>query len=184
MPAMVLVSSRISPQYRFGALCAFTACLYLVYGTLNACVYSWQAGIVPNEIAGSYMSKRTLIPTFVSVVFLFLAGRWLDAFSEEGVLAFLGLFLLCSIVTACGFLVLGRTPYPQTSTNDAASSSQRWFDPLTDKPYRRLLIFLVCSTVPQRMAAAFFSVYMIRHLGLSYTHTTAYVNLSYIGAQK
>ena len=181
MPGLVLVSLLVAPEHRFIAICGLAVTFFLVSNTVFPSVYSWQANVIPDEIRGPYMSKRTLIPTLATIAFLFGAGKWLDRFPASDMRGFYGLLMLGGAIMVGGFLVLGRTPYPRIEAPSGAPLLDHWFEPLRNRDYRRLLLFLVAQAIPPQLAAAFFSLYMIGHLNLTYGHIAWYVNLSYVG---
>jgi hypothetical protein len=114
----------------------------------------------------------------VAMIYLFIAGKWLDRFAGSDLRGFYALFGVALVAGVAGYLILARTPYPRAAEEvDAEAGS--WLAPLREPAFRRLLCFYAAHTVPSQMASAFYSVYMISRLGLSYTHIAIYVNVAY-----
>ena len=178
-PALIAVGLWVAPQYRFAAVCALMAWLYLLGWTVVPILGSWQANVIPAEVRGPFLGRRLFIPALVSMGYLFGAGRWLDRFVPPDLSGFFTLFVIAFIAGVVGYLILGRAPYPPTEGGAEAAERGSWFAPLREPRFRRLAVFYAVAGIPPQMAGAFFSVYMINRLHLTYAQIAIYINVAY-----
>jgi len=179
-PALILVGLWVPGEYRFVATCVLMVWLFVLGWTISPILGSWQANVIPEAMRGPFLGRRLILPTVVSVVYLFVAGKWLDQFPESDLDGFIVLFAVAAVAGIGGYLVLGRTPYPNVNQAVSVKGSSTWAAPLREANFRRFLWFAGTCVIPPQLAGVFFSVYMIDVLKLSFTHIAIYVNIAFV----
>jgi len=179
-PALILVTLLVPLQYRFLAICGLMSWLFVLGWTISPILGSWQANVIPDKGRGPFLGRRLFLPTVASMIYLFLAGKWLDQFPESSPSGFFLLFAVAAVAGIGGYVVLARTPYPSTPVAEDAGQAGAWTAPWSDASFRRLVLFYGTSTIAPQLAGVFFSVYMIEVLKLSFTHIAIYVNMAYV----
>jgi len=179
-PTLILVALLVPPQYRFIAVCGLLSWLWVLGWTIGPMLGSWQANVIPAKGRGPFLGRRLFLPTVASMIYLFIAGKWLDQFPESSTSAFFVLFGVAAVAGISGYLVLARTPYPPTPVAENAGQAGGWTAPWFDDSFRRVVLFYGSSTIATQMAGVFFSIYMIEVLKLSFTHIAIYVNIAYV----
>ena len=137
---------------------------------------SWMTDIVPLERRGRYFSVRNTILAAVAMGTSFAAGHLYDSFDARGIRE-IGLAVIfgCAVLFACGAgIVLGRQWEPDLRGEREGSFVARLRQPLTDRPYRRLLVFAVLWAVVTGVAGPFFGAHMIKNLGMTLSAIAIY----------
>jgi MFS family permease len=154
----------------------------LIY-SFNALVYPawflWMGFIVPDRIRGMYFSKRNLIVGLFGMASMIIAAVILDevrniAFGKESILfytllGFVIIFFLALLFRVWSWRFLKRTYSPQIKLEDKDCFTLWQFlkrAPAT--PFGRFVIFRGFFSIAIGISLPFFSVYLLRNLGLSY----------------
>ncbi len=179
----VILAALLPAQYRYIAiaLCLSLACF--IGHTISPMYNSWMANVIPGEFRGGFIGKQMAVLTIVSAVHLYLAGLWID-YMKESYEGFLTVFIFGWLAGVAGYLVLGRTPYPRITEDEPAPQEGSIIGslsvPLKDRGFTRLCIYLMSRMIPMQMAGAFYGVYMINHLEISYSAIAIYNNMTLI----
>lgn len=144
--------------------------LYASFGTIASCAFnSWKRDLVPEKIMGRYLAQRLTLATAVSAVLTFAASAAIDhttARFAEPSQVYSVLFAAGALFGFFGVWALSRVPEPEMAPSSGASLYKILTEPLRDTNFRKLLVFLGSWNFAVNLAAPFFSVYMIKTLGL------------------
>ena len=149
---------------------------YFVLSGLITPVWNSLIGdLVPAEIRGVFFGKRSKLVSIATFVSMFAAGQTLELFEGRGsaALGFTAIFTATFVVRllAAYFLAKHDDPPYQISAHDRFSFA----DFLGRMPYSnfaRFVIFVSLLNAAVWVSAPYFSVYMLRDLGFSYTQFT------------
>lgn len=147
---------------------------------------SWIRDIVPQQIIGSFFSRRLMYGTVLAAGLglgaAFFVDFWRGQAGEEN--AVLGY----TIVIALGALVLGipgavfmlRMPEPQMPTQSGPQPSPiaMLAAPLGDRNFRQLMKFLFTWGFALNLAVPFFAIYMLERLKMPLSEVMALTVLS------
>ena len=175
--SVILIVPHIDPSLRFHVLGAFLASALFFGHAVSPRWTSWMSAVIPADIRSQYIGRRMFTLTAVGMAYLFLASRFLDLASWP--INFTAVYALGFLGGIGGYLVAAVTPYPQMEEEDATSPAELII-PLRDPPFVRLCIFLVAWTAAMMVAGAFYSVYMLRYLHLSYLLVAIFTNINLV----
>lgn len=142
-------------------------------GAVSGCSWnSWMRDLIPQNILGSFFSKRMRIATGVGIVLSIAAAVYLDIWKNKlpnyELQGYSILFLAGLVAGALGLYFLARTPEKRMP---AVEGRPRIFKllakPLKDENFRKLIAFMCSWNFAVNLAGPFFMVYMLRRLGLS-----------------
>jgi MFS family permease len=145
--------------------------MYFGLGAAAGCAWnSWMRDLVPQAIMGSYFSKRLSVATAIGAGASVLAGLAVDRYKDAGPEA-IGVYSLVFLVGIgfglVGLLFLALTPEPRMLPSKSKGLLGVLAEPFRDQNFRRLLLFLASWNFSINLAAPFFTVYLLRNLGLS-----------------
>ncbi|MEW5883979.1 MAG: MFS transporter [Armatimonadota bacterium] len=172
LPAIALpLLPESFPRLEVFILCVVvsSAAVFLVNATYNA----WLSWLVPESHRGWYFARRHAIATVVGVLIGFPASLGLDAMQRANRYD-LGLSIIFAAGVLFGmlsFLFFVRMPDARREQVSSGSLKESWKDlssPLSHRPFRRLLVFLIVFLVGQAIAAPFFFKYGREVLSLSF----------------
>lgn len=139
-------------------------------GSVAGCAFnSWMRDLIPEKIMGSYFAKRMAAAIGVGAVVSLAAAFGVDffktQFSEAGVYSIL-------FVIAVGFgtlstVFLTRVPEPRMAATPSRGLLAVLAEPFKNTRFRSVLFFLGSWSFAVNLAAPFFTVYMLKRLGLS-----------------
>jgi len=145
--------------------------LYFGFATISGGAFnSWMRDFIPEKIMGRYFAKRMAAATAVGAFCTFLSGLALDygknLFSTpEGIYS--TLFLAGATAGLLGLGFLSAMPEPKMKIRSEGSMLSALVAPFRDANFRKLLSFLGSWNFAINLAAPFFTVYMLKRLGLS-----------------
>lgn len=172
----IILMYFVPEQFRFVGVAACLVLAYILGHTVSPLYQSWMSNVLPEGIRGSFFGRQLAYSTIVSMIYLFLAGRWIDHM-DKTYTGFFWVFVIGWIGGLAGYAVLGRTPYPKVQQPAAeAGFAETIREPLGSRPFRMLCIYLLSRLIPMGLAGAFYYVYMINYLDLSYTVIAIYTN--------
>ena len=134
---------------------------------------SWMRDLVPTEKLGSYFSHRSKMMQSLNVVLSLATAFALDHiklhYPQYELWAYSGMFLLGGIFGMIGIFLLSRTPEPKSDLikGNVFNLLQK---PLRDSNFRKLLSFNSFWAFALNLATPFFSVYMMKTLGISLSY--------------
>jgi MFS family permease len=143
------------------------------FGAISGCSWnSWMRDLIPQNVLGSFFSKRMRIATAVGIVLNIAAAVYLDSWKkyrpELELQGYSILFLLGVGVGVLGVYYLARTPEKRMPR---LAEKLKIFgllaQPFRDENFRKLMAFMCSWNFAVNLAGPFFMVYMLKRLGLS-----------------
>jgi len=144
---------------------------------------SWMQDVVENN-RGEYFSKRNRINGIVLLISMLMAGLILDSFKGGNLFfGFVIIFSIASIGRYISFYFLKKQYEPKEVKDEKAYFSFfKFIKKMPSNNFGRFVIFVSLTSLAVAVASPFFSVYMLRDLGLSYFAFTL-INLSSLISQ-
>jgi len=146
---------------------------HTAFAALSGCSWNtWMRDLIPDNILGSFFSKRMAISMTLGIALSFLAGFYLDYmpkyFGENEVYGYALLFAAGFLLGMVETFFLAKIPEP---TMPPVTGKRNFFkilgQPFKDTTFRKLLVFLGSWNFAVNLAVPFFTVYMLIRLGLS-----------------
>jgi len=143
------------------------------FGAIAGCSWnSWVRDLVPENIMGSYFSKRMRIAVGVGIVLSLLAAVYLDYWKKllpaRETMGYSILFLVGFLSGMVGVFFLAKTPEPKMpKTEERPRILKLLARPFKDENFRKLIAFMCSWNFAVNLAGPFFMVYMLKRLGLS-----------------
>lgn len=153
-----------------GALISILFFFYF-FGSVAAPAWNaWMKDLVPENMLGAYFSRRSrysqLLNVFLTVILAVLLDYIKDHQPQELLDTYGYMFLAGGLIGILGATILSRAPEPQSYLS-RENIFQLFLRPLKDSNFRRLLIFNSAWIFAINIATPFFSVFMMKSLGLS-----------------
>ncbi len=174
--SLVFSTILVPEELRFYAMAGLLTIAYLLGHTVNPNFNSWLSNVLPADIRGSYTGRRLAFISITSIVYLYAASRWLDL--RPDMTGFAVIFAVGWIAGIFGYVVMGLTPYPKTEPAPPQPPGGALTGPLSDGDYRPLALFMSTWLLSGMMSGAFYSVYMLQDLDLSYSQVAIYTNIT------
>jgi len=175
--ASLVISTALLPEnMRFYAMAGLLALAYLLGNTINPIFNSWLSNVLPAEIRGSYIGRRMMFISITSIIYLYVASRWLDW--RPDLSGFVVVFVVGWVAGILGYVMMALTAYPRVMVEEQRGFGGTLIGPLRDRSYRGLVLFMVTWLGAAMMSGAFYSVYMLQDLGLSYARVAIYTNIT------
>ena len=151
-------------------------------GTVSGAAWnSWIRDFLPEGLRSRAFARRIAIATTIGAVLALLAGLAVEELGKRlgsavgGYAAVLGAGAAAALL---GLLFLGRIPEPAMPS----ATHRPWRDiigaPLRDREFRSLVAFLAAWTFAMNLSTPFFTVYLLRRLGLPMAVVIAFAVLS------
>jgi MFS family permease len=143
------------------------------FGAVSGCSWnSWMRDLIPENIMGSFFSKRMQISTAVGIVLSILAALFLDfwkkQFAGQELTGYSILFLLGFGASVLGLFFLAKTPeIKMPKAQERLKILKLLLQPFKDENFRKLIAFMCSWNFAVNLAGPFFMVYMLKRLGLS-----------------
>ena len=130
---------------------------------------SWMRDLIPQQILGSYFSHRSRLMQILNVTLSLFIAMSIDYikvhYPHHEITAYAGMFIISGITGMWGVYALARTPEPKpTPIHD--NIVKLFSKPLTVPNFRKLLAFNSIWIFAFNLVTPFFSVYMMKTLGL------------------
>ncbi len=130
---------------------------------------SWIKDLVPEQILGSYFSRRTRLSQTLNVILSTMLAILLDLikkyFPGTELITYACMFIIGASTGITGAFILSRAPEPQSSLTEL-NVFRLLRQPLANANFRSLLIFNAAWVFALNLATPFFTVYMIKTLNL------------------
>ncbi|HUW18003.1 MAG TPA: MFS transporter [Sedimentisphaerales bacterium] len=142
-------------------------------GAMSGCSWnSWMRDLIPENILGSFFSKRMRIATGVGIILSLIAAIYLDYWKKllagYELQGYSLLFFAGFGAGILGVYFLAKTPELRMA---ALGEKPKIFrvvaQPFRDENFRKLIAFLCSWNFAVNLAGPFFMVYMLKRLGLS-----------------
>jgi MFS family permease len=143
------------------------------FGAASGCSWnSWMRDLIPQNLLGSFFSRRMRIATGVGIALSLIAAVYLDLWKkllpEYEIQGYSILFLAGSAAGVLGLYFLSRTPEKRMPKPEAKQGMLRLLaQPFRDENFRKLIAFMSSWNFAVNLAGPFFMVYMLKRLGLS-----------------
>ncbi|RYZ59412.1 MAG: MFS transporter [Proteobacteria bacterium] len=174
MGRMFLFSCALLPWFPYPELriplFVLALFLYNVMGSISGCAWNtWMHDLIPQEIMGRFFGKRLAVSTAFAAVLSLGAGVMVDRSMGPGggTYTYSLLFFVGSFAGFWGVFALSKVPEPKMVSHQLERLFPMMKKPFKDKNYRRLIIFLATWNFAVNLAAPFYTVYMIKELGMS-----------------
>jgi MFS family permease len=143
------------------------------FGAVSGCSWnSWMRDLIPENIMGSFFSRRMRIATGVGIGVSILAAVYLDfwkgRFPEQEIAGYSVLFFVGFAAGLAGLLFLAKTPELKMPVLEGKQKILKLLSqPFKDENFRKLIAFMCSWNFAVNLAGPFFMVYMLKRLGLS-----------------
>ena len=143
------------------------------FGAVSGCSWnSWMRDSIPENIMGSFFSKRMRIATGVGIGVSIVAAVFLDfwkgRFADQELAGYSILFLVGFAAGLAGLLFLAKTPEIKMPVIEGKQKILKLLSqPFRDENFRKLIAFMCSWNFAVNLAGPFFMVYMLKRLGLS-----------------
>jgi MFS family permease len=159
---------------------------YYLFGSISGPSWnSWMKDLIPEKILGTYFSRRSRLNQILNVVLSILVALMLDYvkkhYPQYQLYAYAGMFLAGGIIGITGALILSKTPEPKgILLKDNIFNLLK--HPLKDRNFRSLLIFNSAWVFAVNIATPFFTVFLLKSLGLSLSYVILLGIISQVGS--
>jgi len=166
----IAVWKNIFDGYSIWLLVAFYSILMAFGGISHPAWFSWMGDLVPKEKRGAYFGKRNIIISSIGVIAALVAAFFLDYFKTKGylLLAFSILFALAFLFRFISYIYLHKQYSPQFKEKKRDYFSFISFIKKFDN-FGKFAIYQGFFNFAIMIASPFFTVYMLKELGFSYT---------------
>jgi MFS family permease len=159
----------IPPDLRIPVLIAAIA-LRSLFVSIGACSWhSWMRDLVPRDEIGSFFSERMRLSKIVDVPLALLVGVYLDhwkkAFANE-LHAYTLLYFTGFFIGLLGVYYIYATPEPRIRAQSPVPFIRLLQKPFKETNFKNLIGFMASWSFAVNLAAPFFTVYMLKRLGL------------------
>lgn len=143
------------------------------FGAVSGCSWnSWMRDLIPQNILGSFFSKRMRIATGVGIALSIAAAVYLDYwkkfFVDYELQGYSILFFVGFGAGVLGLYFLARTPELRMAVAEEKPKILKLLaQPFKDENFRKLIAFLCSWNFAVNLAGPFFMVYMLKRLELS-----------------
>lgn len=162
-------------------LIVFLSCFYFFGSLAGPAWNAWIKDLVPESMLGSYFSRRGSYTQTLNVVLSLAAALGVDYirrhYPRYELDTYYFLFLLAGAAGLTGAVILSRAPEPQMYM-DKENVFRLLRRPLTDLNFVRLLVFNSAWVFAMNIAQPFFTVYMMKGMGLSLSSITTLTIIS------
>jgi MFS family permease len=156
---------------------------YLLGSVAGASWNSWMKDLVPENKLGTYFSHRSRLTQTLNVVLSLVLALLLDYVKQHApgkeLIAYSIMFIGGGALGLLGTYILSRTPEPKSYL--AKENLLKLFSrPLKDRNFRNLLIFNSFWSFALNLATPFFTVYMMKIIGLPLSYIIGFGILSQV----
>jgi MFS family permease len=150
---------------------------YYFFGSIaGPCWNSWMKDLVPENMLGTYFSRRTRLNQTLNVIMSLSIAFMLDCIKKyypDAVLTtYACMFIVGGVIGIGGAYFLSRTAEPETKSANE-NIFKLFKKPLQNVNFRNLLIFNSAWVFALNIATPFFSVYMLKTIGLPLSYIIA-----------
>jgi len=152
-----------------------------LFGSLSGVAWlAWMSELVPEDIRGTYFGKRNMIASACGMVFILLGGKfitiWEVHYSEANPYGFIILFVLGLAAGLAAAWFLSRIPEAESikKGKDKGFNFSVFFQPLKDRNFLTLILFVSAWMFAIQLAAPFYGVFMIENLKIDFSTITIF----------
>ncbi len=162
----------------------------LLYGSISAISHcswnSWMRDLVPEEILGSFFSRRMSLSLTLGIVLSLLASGIIDFIQKNPDFlpgtAYSVIFLGGFVAGLMGIWYMSRIPEPLMKETAKIPPFDQIRSTFRDENFSRLISFLGAWNFAVNLAAPFFTVYLLVMLGFDITVVVIFAVLSQISS--
>jgi MFS family permease len=162
----------------------------LLYGSISAISHcswnSWMRDLVPEEILGSFFSRRMSLSLALGIVLSLLASGIIDFIQRNPDFppgtAYSVIFLGGFVAGLMGIWYMSRIPEPLMKETAKVPPLDQIRSTFRDENFSRLISFLGAWNFAVNLAAPFFTVYLLVMLGFDITVVVIFAVLSQISS--
>lgn len=174
-----LVPLLFSADLRLEALLVLVGLGLLCGYTLSPFYTTWVANAVPENIRARFTSRQTIVSTLVAMVSGYAVGRFIDELPlAEKETGFGIVFAVGAVFGWLGYMALSRAPYAAGDSlqdeGPGVAGFRGLLQPFRDGNFRRAVAFYGLWTLSMGIAGPLYSVFMLDHLGISYTRISLF----------
>jgi MFS family permease len=164
---------------------AFAVILIISTLSNSICSVAWSSAIsnvVPARISGSYFGRRNLTFGAWTLIAVLAAGKITDLF-DDAPRVFGWIFAAAGAGRLTGLLFLTKMKFPIMVMQRKAETYKLsdLLKPLLDRNYRTYMLFVGMWGLFLNMGMPFYTVYLIRRLGVNVGHTLVLTTLATLG---
>lgn len=176
-----LIPFFFAEHLRLDALMFFVGIGLLCGYSLSPFYNTWVVNAVPENIRARFTSRQTIVSTLVAMVSGFAVGHFIDSFAAaEKQTGFNLVFGIGALFGWLGYLFISRTPFAagvdmrDGDEEDTVGGLTRLLEPFRDSNFVRAVLFFGLWTFGLGVAGPLYSVFMLEHLGISYTEISVF----------
>lgn len=159
---------------------------YYLSGAIGGAAWnSWMKDLVPEKQLGAYFAKRSSFMQTLNAVLSLILAFGLDYirnfYPDYEMNAYGYMFIVAGLVGLTGSSFLARTPEPQRIMA-RENIFKMLLRPLKDGNFRRLLFFNSAWVFAVNIAAPFFTVFMMKSMGLGLSYIIGLTILSQLSS--
>jgi MFS family permease len=158
--------------------------VHYVFGSIAGASWnSWVKDLIPENRLGSFFSNRTKLTTILSAALGLAMSITIDFvkgnYTEYLTIMYYSIFVLGGIAGLVGVYWLANAPEPTPVTNKD-SVFEQFKKPLKDKNFKNLLIFNAAWAFALNLAVPFFTVYLMKTMGLPLSYVIGFTILAQV----
>jgi MFS family permease len=158
--------------------------VHYVFGSIAGASWnSWVKDLIPENRLGSFFSNRTKLTTILSAALGLAMSITIDFvkgnYTEYLTMMYYSIFVLGGIAGLVGVYWLANAPEPTPVTNKD-SVFEQFKKPLKDKNFKNLLIFNAAWAFALNLAVPFFTVYLMKTMGLPLSYVIGFTILAQV----
>ncbi|KIC93800.1 MFS transporter [Flavihumibacter solisilvae] len=142
---------------------------------------AWMKDLIPENILGTYFSKRSSYMQTLNVILALALAFTIDYvkkhYPQFELSTYAYMFILAGIIGIIGALVLSKVREPMSYLT-RENIFQLMKKPLTNKNFLRLLMFNSAWVFALNIATPFFTVFMMKTMGLSISYIIGFTIIS------
>lgn len=147
---------------------------YYFFGSVAGPTWNaWMKDLIPENRLGAYFSRRSSYMQILNVILSLAMALLVDYVKNNHpayeLMTYRWMFIVAGLVGIAGALVLARAPEPQSFLS-RENIFRLLGRPLRDGNFRRLLTFNSCWVFAVNIASPFFTVFMMKSMGLSLSY--------------
>lgn len=154
-----------------------------IFGSLAGISWlAWMSELAPEKVRGTYFGKRSMIAAACGMVVVLLAGKflslWESRFAQDNPFGFIIIFAFGLFIGLIATWFLFHVPEPDVAQKKKSFDLSLFLNPLKDRNYLVLIIFVSAWMFSFQIAAPFYGVYMIENLQVDFSSITIFLTLA------
>lgn len=187
-PMMLIIGAAafLPPEHAIPVIiCAFT--IRYIAGAFLSCAWnSWMRDLIPEEQMGGVFGRRQQIMTGIGIILTLAAAAFIDYWQvltgAQQKYAYTVIYGLSFIGGLYAVIAGRKIDEPELPVAEQISLLEQLKTPFRDQNFRRLIHFLASWNFAINLAAPFFTVHMLKKMGLDVFTVMALATLSQAGA--